>query len=112
MGLRLCVVHVKVGMKTQYDYWKQAHDCTMLELEVDKVAKQFIGWPPPDWTECIVSWDWLLSTAGCAPQDIYNWCEQHSGRYHVHGWQSTKGFAFRFEDPRDAVVFKLRWPTQ
>ena len=37
---------------------------------------------------------------------------QRLGRYHVHGWQSTKGFAFRFEDPRDAVLFKLTWSCE
>ena len=70
-------------------------------------------WPPPDWHECVVSWDWLLESP-YRPQDLYDWCDNHdsSGRYHVHGWKSTKGFAFQFEDPRDAIIFKLIWPSQ
>jgi len=27
----------------------------------------------------------------------------------LHGWNGTLGFAFRFEDARDATAFKLRW---
>ena len=67
-------------------------------------------WPPPSWTECVVSWDYILDSP-IHPQELYDWCNarpSHS-RYHVHGWQSTEGFAFRFEDPRDAVIFKLTW---
>lgn len=76
--------------------------------------QQCQGWPPPDWNECIITWSWLLSNLPDeAPSihEIYAWCDQFSSnsRYHVHGWQSTEGFAFRFEDPKDAVVFKLRW---
>jgi hypothetical protein len=45
---------------------------------------------------------------------MYEWCDQYPSvsRYHVHGWRSTEGFSFKFEDPRDAVVFKLRWPYE
>ena len=73
--------------------------------------QQFQAWPPPDWTECVVPWDWIMSDQGVSPNDIYNWCDQQtgSGRYHVHGWKSTEGFAFRFEDPCDAIIFKLKW---
>jgi len=48
------------------------------------------------------------------PQELYNWCDNHAstGRYHVHGWRSTEGFAFRFEDPRDAILFKLTWKCE
>jgi hypothetical protein len=68
-------------------------------------------WPPPDWTECIVSWDYILQSKEFHPRYLYEWCEQYSSpsRYHVHGWQQTEGFAFRFEDPRDATYFRLRW---
>jgi len=71
----------------------------------------FQAWPPPDWTECVVSWDYILQNHRPYPQALYDWCNNHvsTGRYHVHGWQSTEGFAFRFEDPRDAIIFKLTW---
>jgi hypothetical protein len=71
-------------------------------------------WPPPNWTECVVSWDYILKTHEVHPQELYDWCNNHAstGRYHVHGWQSTEGFAFRFEDPRDAVLFKLTWKCE
>ena len=75
--------------------------------------KQFTMWPPPDWTECVVTWDYILQTHTVRPQDLYNWCDHHTSpnRYHAHGWQSTEGFAFRFEDQKDAIMFKLTWQT-
>jgi hypothetical protein len=75
--------------------------------------KSFKAWPPPTWTECVVPWDWILGNKNLHPNKLYDWCDKYtsSARYHVHGWRSTEGFAFRFEDPRDAVVFKLTWPT-
>ena len=75
--------------------------------------KNFQFWPPPDWVECVIHWDYILDSP-VHPQDLYNWCDNHSSpsRYHVHGWQSTEGFAFRFEDPRDAILFKLKWTHQ
>jgi len=74
---------------------------------------QLVAWAPPDWTQCVVAWTWILENYSGGPHDIYAWCDQYpsSARYHVHGWQSTEGFAFRFEDARDATVFKLTWPA-
>jgi hypothetical protein len=38
------------------------------------------------------------------------WLDSAQGSgYHLHGWYGTLGFAFRFPDPKDAVVFALRW---
>ena len=76
--------------------------------------QQFQAWPPPDWTECVVTWDSILESKEFHPQDLYNWCNQYNSpsRYHVHGWQSTEGFAFRFENPHDAVMFKLTWKCE
>ena len=77
--------------------------------------KQFTAWPPPaSWTECVITWDWIQESYPGSPIDIYTWCDKYpsTSMYHVHGWQSTKGFAFRFEDPRDAVIFKLTWPAE
>jgi hypothetical protein len=72
--------------------------------------KQFVAWPPPSWTECVVTWDTIFEKT-YRPQSLYEWCDQYpsTGLYHVHGWESTEGFAFRFEDARDATVFKLTW---
>jgi hypothetical protein len=71
---------------------------------------QFLAWPPPDWHEVVVTWDQILYTKHINPNQLYQWCEQHPGaRFHVHGWQSTEGFAFRFEHKQDAVVFALTW---
>ena len=73
--------------------------------------QQFEAWPPPNWHECVVSWDYILESKEVRPQELYEWCDCHhsKARYHVHGWQSTEGFAFRFEDPYDAIIFKLTW---
>ena len=75
--------------------------------------KQFVAWPPPSWTECVVTWDEIMNSSQLRPQALYDWCDKYpsSHLYHVHGWENTSGFAFRFEDPRDALVFKLTWPT-
>ena len=52
--------------------------------------EQYVKWPPP------AEWEEVVKTAP-------------GGRYHLHGWRATEGFAFRFEDPVDALYFKLRW---
>ena len=71
---------------------------------------QFQGWPPPDWTEVVVTWDTMLAQHNV--QDIIKWVEEApGGRFHLHGWKSTEGFAYRFEKPEDATYFKLRWAT-
>ena len=52
----------------------------------------------------------MLDQADYAPNAIVNWVDQQpGGRYHLHGYKATEGFAFRFEDSRDAVSFGLRW---
>jgi hypothetical protein len=72
---------------------------------------QLETWPPPHWTECVVTWRTMLAHADYSPNVIMIWLAQYPSKYrfHLHGWQSTEGFAFRFEDPRDATVFRLRW---
>jgi len=74
---------------------------------------QLMLWPPPaDWEEVVITWDWILKQ-NCENlvNRIYDWCHNHpsTGRFHAHGWQATEGFAFRFEQPQDAIVFTLRW---
>jgi len=72
---------------------------------------QLDTWPPPDWTEVVVTWETMLYNADRVPNDITEWCycQPGYGRWHLHGYKSTEGFAFRFEDARDATAFGLRW---
>lgn len=72
---------------------------------------KFETWPPPNgWTEVVIRWETMLAQSDYAPNAIEQWCQDHvSNRWHLHGYQATEGFAFRFEDPRDAVLFQLRW---
>jgi hypothetical protein len=52
----------------------------------------------------------MLDNADYRPNAIEWWCQENvQGRWHLHGYRQTEGFAFRFEDPRDAVLFRLRW---
>lgn len=69
------------------------------------------GWPPPPWTEVVITWDAMLENSDLAPNSITEWCDGHPGhgRWHLHGYKVTEGFAFRFEDARDATVFGLHW---
>ena len=72
--------------------------------------KQVEMWPPPDWVEVVVTWKIMLESADRHPNEILEWLDsQPGGNYHLHGYQSTEGFAFRFERDEDATVFKLRW---
>jgi hypothetical protein len=80
-------------------------------------------WPPPDWTEVVVTWKIMLENPQFNPNKIVEWVDATpGGRYHLHGWEDFQrfpkhgigvggvdGFAFRFEDDRDAVLFKLKW---
>ena len=69
-----------------------------------------MAWPPPEWTEVVITWDQILADEQLNPNMLYDWCSKRSGRmFHVHGWEKTEGFAFRFEDPKDATVFALFW---
>lgn len=41
---------------------------------------------------------------------LFQWMDHTpGGQYHLHGWRSTEGFAFRFQHPYDAVIFALTW---
>jgi len=67
-------------------------------------------WPPPSWTEIVILWDDITGRRRYPIKDILAWVEDTpGGRYHLHGFNSTDGFAFRFENPNDAIHFKLRW---
>lgn len=55
----------------------------------------------------------MLEHADHAPNDIIAWLDKAPGLcYHLHGWKATEGFAFRFENPHDAVLFALRWKKE
>jgi hypothetical protein len=52
----------------------------------------------------------MLDNSDCNPNKIVAWVEAYPGaEYHLHGYRSTEGFAFRFSDPDDALIFKLKW---
>jgi hypothetical protein len=85
---------------------------------------KYESWPPPkDWTEIVISWRTMLDNSDYGPNAIIEWVNTTpGGRYHLHGWEDFKrfhshgvgvggvdGFAFRFEDPRDATLFRLKW---
>lgn len=67
-------------------------------------------WPPPDWTEVVILWPTMLDRDARSPHVILDWVDRAPGGcYHLHGHEGVKGFAFRFENPEDAILFKLRW---
>lgn len=69
-------------------------------------------WPPPDWTEVVVTWDWLmLSHRHSIKELVDKVINQPGGCYHLHGKGAARDFAFRFEDPRDATWFRLILPS-
>lgn len=72
--------------------------------------KQIERWPPPDWTEVVVLWDEILGEPGYPIKQILEWLDDApGGKFHLHGYNSTEGFSFRFHNPTDATHFKLRW---
>jgi len=72
--------------------------------------KKIDMWPPPLWSEVVVTWETMLANADKSPNAIIEWIEnQPGGMYHLHGYKSTEGFAFRFQRKRDATLFQLRW---
>lgn len=72
--------------------------------------KQFEAWPPPNWTEVVITWDTMLHSKTHNVHAIQNWVDEtNGGRYHLHGWKSTEGFAYRFERRIDAILFALTW---
>lgn len=68
-------------------------------------------WPPPEhWFEVIVLWSDVLEGPKYPIKKMLDWLEvAPGGDYHIHGYESTEGFSFRFKDARDAIHFRLRW---
>ena len=73
--------------------------------------EQLVDWPPPaEWDEVVITWEVMLKSGRHKPPAIIEWLETApGGRYHLHGWRATEGFAFRFENPVDALYFRLYW---
>lgn len=66
--------------------------------------------PAPAWTEVLVLWNDIMNHPRYSIREILAWVDTApGGRYHLHGHNSTDGFAFRFEQSRDATYFKLKW---
>jgi len=68
-------------------------------------------WPPPDdWIEVIVLWQEILEPPRYPIRQMLEWLDSApGGDYHIHGFESTEGFSFRFRNAEDATHFKLRW---
>ena len=68
-------------------------------------------WPPPkDWEEVVILWKNILHEPGYPIREILEWLDAApGGEFHIHGYESTEGFSFRFRNPADATHFKLRW---
>ena len=66
--------------------------------------------PPPNWTSVVILWEDILNKPEYPISKILKWVETaQGGRYHLHGYDWDKGFDFRFENPHDALYFKLKW---
>jgi hypothetical protein len=77
----------------------------MIHITSDKI------WPPPtDWEEVVILWGNILNEPGYPIREILDWLDTApGGEFHIHGYNSTEGFSFRFRNPADATHFKLRW---
>ena len=62
------------------------------------------------WEEVVILWEDVFDGPRYPIREILDWIETApGGRYHLHGWNSTEGFCFGFEQPEDATHFKLKW---
>ena len=62
------------------------------------------------WEEIVILWEDVFEGPKYPIKKILDWITTApGGRYHLHGWNSTEGFCFRFERPEDATYFKLKW---
>ena len=68
-------------------------------------------WPPPDWEEVIVTWDWIMSSHQHDINEVYRWVlDMPGGKFHLHGKGERHDFAFRFERASDATWFRMNLP--
>ena len=69
-------------------------------------------WPPPDWTEVVITWTWIMARRNHDINGLFKWLnKQPGGRYHLSGKGEEHDFAFRFENPADAVWFSMNIPS-
>ena len=78
------------------------------------MMRKDVNWPPPeDWAEVVITWKSIFDQTpkSLDINKIIEWVDKTPGhgQYHLHGWKGDEGFAFRFEDSRDATHFKLIW---
>jgi hypothetical protein len=65
---------------------------------------------PKDWELVIIDWEDILNPPNYQIKEILDWIDNYDGgRYHLQGYQQTNGFEFRFENPKVATYFKLKW---
>jgi hypothetical protein len=69
-------------------------------------------WPPPkNWISVKISWKWMLNHHTHYPNEIQQWIlDTPGGRFHLSGYDAGEGFDYRFEDPKDAIWFRLNLP--
>lgn len=68
-------------------------------------------WPPPDWEEVVITWDWIMATKRHDINALMTWIDASAGgRYHLHGKGERHDFAFRFENSADATWFRMNIP--
>jgi hypothetical protein len=74
---------------------------------MEKIKYQY---PYPKWEKVLILWDNITNHPHYPIKEILDWIDDApGGRYHLHGYKSTEGFEFRFENPKDATYFKLKW---
>jgi hypothetical protein len=74
---------------------------------MEKIEYQY---PHPKWDKVLILWDNILDYPHYPIKEILEWVDDApGGKYHLHGYKFTEGFEFRFENPKDATYFKLKW---
>jgi hypothetical protein len=65
---------------------------------------------PTGWKKTIIKWKDIQNPPYYPIKEILDWVDEYDGgRYHLQGYKATQGFEFRFENPHDAILFRLKW---